>query len=141
MNKLSDQKYQSPLIGVVGSTILGSPDFIDFIKDKYLSGKKADRDLPALKELSEKASMSDIINEVESVFEKEQQLAKNIKLYLCKRYTQEKLKDLGKHFGIGESGVSQACRRFAQKIDRDKKLKRKIERIEKKLNLATKKGG
>ncbi len=141
VNKLSDQKYQSPLIEVVGSTILGSPDFIAFIKDKYLMGKKADRDLPALKALFEKTSMPDIINEVESVFEKEQQLARNIKLYLCKRYTQEKLKDLGKHFGIGESGVSQACRRFAQKIDRDKKLKRKIERIEKKLNLATKKGG
>jgi hypothetical protein len=38
---------------------------------------------------------------------------------------------IGKHFGIGESGVSQACRRVAHKIDRDKKLKRKIGKIEK----------
>jgi hypothetical protein len=27
---------------------LGSPDFIAFIKDKFLSGKKPDKDLPAL---------------------------------------------------------------------------------------------
>ena len=48
----------------------------------------------------------------------------------------EKLKDIGKHFGIGESGVSQACRRVSHKIDRDKKLKRKIGNIEKKMKLS-----
>ena len=40
---------------------------------------------------------------------------------------------IGKHFGIGESGVSQACRRVAHKINSDKKLKRKIGKIEKKI--------
>jgi len=29
------------------------------------------------------------------------------------------------NFGIGESGVSQACRRVAHKIEKDKKLKKK----------------
>ena len=80
--------------------------------------------------------MPDIFDEVESVFEKGQAVARNIKLYLCQKYTGEKLKDIGKRFGIGESGVSQACRRGAQKIDRDKKLKRKIGKIEKKLRLS-----
>jgi hypothetical protein len=42
---------------------------------------------------------------------------------------------IGKHFGIEESDISQACRRVVHKIDRDKKLKRKIGKIEKKLNL------
>jgi hypothetical protein len=32
--------------------------------------------------------------------------------------------------------VSQASRRVAQKIEKDKKLKRKIEKIEKKINLS-----
>lgn len=136
VNILSGQEYESPLREVVGSTILGAPDFIAFIEDSYLAGKKPDKDLPALKELSEKASMPAIFDEVESVFEKDQVLARNIKLYLCQRYTGEKLKDIGKHFGIGESGVSQACRRVAQKIDRDKKLKRKIGKIEKKLKMS-----
>ncbi len=137
VDMLSGQAYESPLIEVVSSTILGAPDFIAFIKDRYLTGKKPGKDLPALKELSEKPSIPDIFDEVESSFQKEQVLAKNIKLYLCQRYTGEKLKDIGKHFGIGESGVSQACRRVAHIIDRDKKLKRKIGKIEKKLNLST----
>jgi hypothetical protein len=136
VNVLIDQDYQSPLTEVVGSTILGSPDFIAFIRDRYLKGRKADKELPALRELSEKVSMSDIFEEVESVFGNEGEPKRNIKLYLCQRYTGEKLKDIGKHFGIGESGVSQASRRIARKIDRDKKLKRKIEKIEKKLNLS-----
>ena len=133
VNMLDNKEYESPLMEVVSSTILGAPDFIAFIKDTYLAGKKPDKDLPALKELSEKPSVGDILDEVESVYDEDHALARNIKLYLCQRYTGEKLKDIGKHFGIGESGVSQACRRVAQRIDRDKKLKRKIGKIEKKL--------
>ena len=34
-----------------------------------------------------------------------------------------------------ESGVSQASRRVAQRIEKDKKLKKKIDKIEKKLNV------
>jgi hypothetical protein len=37
---------------------------------------------------------------------------------------------------IGESGVSQATRRIRMKIEGDKKLKKQIKRVEKKLNLS-----
>jgi len=46
----------------VSSTLLGSPDFIAFIKDKFLLGKKPDKELPALKELIDKVSLKDICN-------------------------------------------------------------------------------
>jgi DNA-directed RNA polymerase specialized sigma subunit len=130
-----NEKYDSPLDEVVSSTLLGSPDFITFIKDKFLSGKKPDKDLPALKELVEKASMQDIFDEVESVFGKEPALGRNVKMFLSQRYTCETLKDIGTHFGIGESGVSQASRRVNAKIRSDKKLRRKIRKIEKELNV------
>ena len=108
---------------------------ITFIKDKLLSGKKPDKDLLALKELVEKASMQDIFDEVESVFGKEPALGRNVKMFLSQRYTGDKLKDIGTHFGIGESGVSQASRRVNDKIRSDKKLGRKIRKIEKNLNV------
>ncbi len=60
----------------------------------------------------------------------------NVKMYLCQRYTGKKFKGIGLHFGIGESGVSQVCRRVAQKIETDRKLKKKIVRLEKQINLA-----
>jgi len=56
-------------------------------------------------------------------------------MYLCRRYIGERLKDIGLHFGIGESGVSQAGRRVAQKVENDKQLKKKIAKISKKMNL------
>lgn len=136
VTEIISKKYDNPLDDVISSTLLGSPDFIAFIKDKYLSGKEPDKDIPALKELTEKVSVQDIFDEVEFVFGKESVLARNVKMYLCQRYTGEKLKVIGKYFGISESGVSQASRRISQKSDKDKKLKKKIEKIEKKFKLS-----
>ena len=130
-----NQEYDSPLDEVVSSTLLGSPDFIEFIKDNFLIGKKPDKELPALKKLIKRVSMQDIFEEVELVFTDDEVLARNVKMYLCQRYTGERLKDIGLHFGIGESGVSQAGRRVAQKIENDKQLKKKIAKISKKMNL------
>jgi len=134
VSSLANGKYDSPLDEVLGSTLLGSPDFIATIKDKYLSGKEPAKDIPTLKVLTEKATMQDIFDEVITVFGSETALARNVMMYLCKRYTSEKLKDIGRYFGIGESGVSQASRRVTQKIDKDRTLKGKIDRIEKRIN-------
>lgn len=136
VNALVRQEYDSPLDEVVSSTLLGSADFIAFIKDNFLSAKKPDRELPALKELVKKNSIQDIFEKVELVFNKDKVMARNVKMYLCQRYTGKKLKDIGLHFGIGESGVSQACRRVAQKVEKDKKLKKKIVRLEKQIKLS-----
>jgi hypothetical protein len=46
------------------------------------------------------------------------------------------LKEIGQHFNIGASGVSQASRRIAIKISQDNKLRKKIRKIENKLNLS-----
>jgi REP element-mobilizing transposase RayT len=136
VNALVAQEYSSPLDEVVSSTLLGSADFIAYIKRNFLLSKKTDKELPALKELVKKPSMQDIFEEVELVFTNDKVLSRNVKMYLCQRYTGNKLKEIGLHFGIGESGVSQTCRRVAYRIEKDKKLKKKIERLEKKINLS-----
>ncbi len=46
------------------------------------------------------------------------------------------MKEIGLHIGIGESGVSQVCRRAALKIEKDKKLKKKIDRLEKHIHMS-----
>ncbi|MEA3417739.1 MAG: hypothetical protein U9R02_16615 [Thermodesulfobacteriota bacterium] len=83
----------------------------------------------------DKVSLKDIFDEVESVFGKEPALGRNVKMFLCRKYTNEKLKSIGAYFRIGVSGVSQACRRVKDKIRKDKKLERKISKIEKKINV------
>ena len=127
--------YANPLDDVVSSTLLGRPDFIAFIKNQFLSGKKPDKELPALKELVKKLTMQDILDEVESAFTEEEVFTRNIKMYFCHKYTGEKLSDIGKQFGIGQSGVSQTYRRVTEKIKADKVLKKKIDLIEKKISM------
>ena len=136
INAYARQEYDSPLEQVVSSTLLGSADFITFIRENFLSAKKPDKELPALIELVKKPSIEDIFKQAELVFTKDKVMARNVKIYLCQRYTGKKLMEIGSHFGIGESGVSQACRRVAQKIEKDKMLKKKIVGLAKQINMS-----
>ena len=56
-------------------------------------------------------------------------------IFKSQRGSGRKLKEIGTYFDIGESGVSQTTRRVSDKLRKDKKLTRKINRIKKKLNL------
>ncbi len=130
-----NKKYGSPLEETVASTILGGIDFVDKIKDKYLDGKKVDRNLPALAELTTGPTIEEISNEVKVVMEEDTALSGKASLYLCHRYSRRTLKEIGSYFGIGESAVSQASHRFKLTLDNDRKLRKKINSISKRLNL------
>jgi len=78
--------------------------------------------------------MSDIFDEIEQEFSDEAVFTRDLKMYLCRQHTGEKLKTIGSQFGISESGVSHACKRAKAKMKRDSKLKRKVLKIEGKLS-------
>lgn len=128
------QEYENPLKNVVASTILGGEGFVNKIKNKYLTDKKADRDLPSLRELS-KVSIEEIIKGVNDALGEGANLAKKVSLYLCHRYSGRTLREIGGHFNIGESAVSQASNRFELQLSKNEKLRKQIELIIVKLNL------
>jgi len=119
---LINQEYESPLKNVTSSTILGRQQFIGFIKDKYLSVQKEDKEMPALKAFSRKVTIEDIFNEVDRMIKDDVKLSRNIKLYLSQRYTGGRLDDIGRYFDIGGSGVCQAGRRISGQLEKDKSL-------------------
>ena len=135
VSSLIDTEYSCPLDEVVGSAILGRSDFISEIKEKYLSGKKTHKDVPALNALTDRVSTDDIYKEVENTCNDDPVLKRNIKIYLAKRHTGKRLKEIGNDFGIGEAGVSQVCRRMAKRIQKDKKLEKNIDAVRKSLGL------
>jgi chromosomal replication initiation ATPase DnaA len=51
-----------------------------------------------------------------------QPLAKKVSLYLCHCYSNARLKEIGSRFGLGESALTQASRRLAERIEKDKGL-------------------
>lgn len=128
VNALVDKEYDSPLKETVASTILGGIEFVDEIKDKYLRGKKIDRNLPALREIT-KTSIKEIIREVDVALEKNEVLSKKAAIYLCHRYSGRTLREIGGHFGIGESAVSQIGRRFSVLLKKDKRLNKKVKDV------------
>ncbi|MEA3358514.1 MAG: hypothetical protein U9R17_03780 [Thermodesulfobacteriota bacterium] len=70
-----------------------------------------------------------IIKQASKALNEDASLLKRVQIYLCHKFSGQKLKEIGLHFGIGVSGVSQASRRVALQIKDDKKLKKKIDKI------------
>ena len=129
----TDEAQKNPLAGVIGSTLLGSPEFVKFVKENFLPDRKPDNAVPALNELIDKISMQAIFNEVDAAFGNNCTMGRNVKMFICQRHTCERLKDIGACFGVGESAVSQAGRRVRDKMKTDKRLEGKITKIEAKL--------
>jgi len=125
-----DQEYENPLAELCHSVILGSREFVAKIKSRFLEDKPPDRDLPALKGLSGRPGVDHIEKAVDSVLQSKQNLARQVKLHLCHRYSRMKLKEIGKRFGIRESGVTQASRRIGIKASKDRKLRKIAKTIE-----------
>jgi REP element-mobilizing transposase RayT len=134
VNARINVQYESPLEETVASTILGSDNFIELIKDTYLDRKKRDRNLPALKELIKSKDIAETYEEVEAIFNNKASLSKKITLYLFHKYTDTPLKEIGTYFGIGESAVSEASRQFDIILKKNRKLQKEIESIREKLN-------
>ena len=136
VNALVKQEYESPLKEVFASTILGTLDFVQEIKEKYLASVKNDRNLPALTELSRRETLEEIRAAVEAEFGDNPQMARKTALYISHRYSGLKLKDIGKCFGIGESAVSQNSLRFNPILLKDKKLRKRIDKINRAVGLS-----
>lgn len=56
-------------------------------------------------------------------------------LYIIKNYTSSSLKEIGKIFSMDYTAVSQAVRRFEEKISKDKKISDKVDKIIERLEI------
>lgn len=129
------KEYESPFKEVFASTILGDAGFIEYVKKSFIESKEIDREIPAAKAFAEKPSMEDIFSGVDQEFSNGR-LSRDVKQYLCYRYTDERLKTIGTQFGISESAVSHAVRRVVKNIEKDKKVRKRIDRLVNKLKLS-----
>ena len=88
-----------------------------------------DRDLPAVRQLAARTTPEEVDRCVERTFRKDAALARKVRIYFYHRHTGQSLKEIGNRFGVKESGVSQASRRFSDHIERDSALSKKIDAI------------
>ena len=136
VHTLLDQEYESPLAEVSHSVILGSREFVDEIKDRFLRGKPLDRELPALRDITNRPGLDRIEQVVDAALQPDEKQARQVKLYLCHRYSGKKIRKIAERFGVIESGVTQASRRIRIKQKNDKKLGKLITKMVKELPLS-----
>lgn len=120
-------KSDFPLEKTIASTILGTDDFIALIKDKYFDRKEKDRNVPAVKAFKKSPDLAETYKRITAVCNGDVSLSKKITIYLFHKNSEMSLRKIGEYFGIGESAVSDASRRFGVILKKDRKLRKKIE--------------
>ena len=107
-----DSPRKAPFItfrGIVGGFILGTPEFVNWVKDTFLRTMDDMREIPQLRELKPSVSIEKVINAVcrefgcdaESVIRKgrKKNLPRDIAIYLARDLTGRAAIRLGRYFG------------------------------------------
>jgi putative transposase len=136
INALIGKEYVSPLGEAVGGCILGRRGFVEKIKELYLGETKITRDLPAVREIKSGPSFAEIRESVKVVMGENERDFKKTALFISHRFSGKSLREIGKEYGISESGVSQASSRFGKTMDSDRSLAKKVQKISERLGMS-----
>jgi hypothetical protein len=125
---------------LVGGFILGDTDFVNWVKDTFLSMREDEKEIPQLKKLKPRVTPEIIVEQVSKVFKIEdakilkkglkRNKAREVAIYLTRELSRLSCKDLGVFFG-GVSGalITMMNKRIVEEIDKNRTLKRKVEKI------------
>ncbi len=120
-----------PLEKVIGSTVLGSEEFVKWVREKWAKKMSADREVPALRKLSWWPDLYSIRKESERVWGKGTLTSRKMALYLSHRHSGLCLAEIGKFFGgISPSGVTQNSRRVEAELEENTDLCKEIKKLE-----------
>ena len=135
---------KDPSKQLAGGFILGDPEFVKWVKDTFLSLREDEKEIPQLKKLKPRVTPEIIVEQVSKVFKIEDAIilkkglkrnkAREVAIYLTRELSRLSCKDLGVFFG-GVSGalITIMNKRIVEEIDRDRTLKRKVEKIKKQI--------
>ena len=129
VEEMLGKEYESPLKSTVGSSLLGSPGFIEEITTVHLKDKTVGRDVPAVRHLTTRPLPEEIIGEINKAFPENGKLARQAAMHLCHRYSGSKLKEIGNYFAVRESAITEGSRRFAAKLEEDEELRNRVEKV------------
>ena len=125
---LIGKEYDSPLQHTVASTILGSSDFVETIMDDYLEQDIERPDVPAVRALNRRFAVENIIGKTQELVD-DPKLAREVALHICHRYSGEMLKNIGAHFGLGDSAVVKASTRLEARLNSEAALNDMVKEI------------
>ena len=115
--------------------VLGDKDFLKMIVDKYID-KEEDAEIPLIRVLKKEkeVGLKEIRKKVAEKIKEDKRLRRSVEIYLSRKYTSKKLKEIGIFFGgIKDTAVSHAYKRMEEKRKRDKKIDKLLRSVEKEI--------
>ena len=126
---------------IIGQSIIGGEEFIEWIKEKFIKGER-DRECPPLRDLQRYRAKEEIMRvitkETGKSFEEIKAEGRNLRqiaMDILYRIGSIKGVEIGKMFRVDYSTVSQGRKRLREKMQKDKKLRELVARIEQNLSI------
>ena len=88
------------------------------------------RKIPAFRQIVRKPTLEEVNDAVESVIGGNVSHHKSVCIYVSQYYAGAMLNEIGQYYGMKDSAVSQANRRFKDKLQKDKTLQKIVEEVE-----------
>lgn len=144
VEKVTRETIEDPNKNATGGFILGGTGFVSWVKDKFLSTRNDEKEIPQLKKLKPKVPLAAIIQSVCNEFgcNEEQikirgcknNMVRAIAIYLARDLSGVSGKDLGEFFnGISGAAITMNYNQMNAELLRNKKLSDKIATLKRQL--------
>jgi len=139
------QSYPSdPSRDCIGSSVLGSDSFVEWIKTTFLSESKGANEIPELKNLLPRPSVEKIVEHVGQYFgvpvqailkrSAKNNQARDIAIYLSRQLRGHTGQALGEFFGkVSGAAITMRTKQMEKNILKNRKLKRDLTRLQKRI--------
>ena len=135
---------KNPARGLSGGFILGSPDFVIWIKEAFLSTRSDENEIPQLKALKPGINLDQIVEavcrefncEIETILHKgrKRNVARDVAIYLVRVLSGEKGKIIGGYFGnISGAAITKRYNCLIKQIENNKRFRDRIQRLKHKI--------
>ena len=137
-------RVENPEKDVVGGFILGSVEFVNWVKDTYLSKRSDEAEIPQLKEVKPRPTPDAVVAAVCEEFGcdadwivqkgRKKNTARDVAIYLSRELTGASGAQLGKYFGnICGAGITVRYKHVVKDLSRNRRLKGRTNRIKKRI--------
>jgi len=138
------EKLKNPAEDLSGGFILGSPEFVIWIKEAFLSDRTDESEIPQLRKLRPRTCLANIVEEVgrefncelETILHKgrKRNAARDVAIYLARLLSAEKGKKIGAYFGnISGAAITGRFNYITKQIENDEQIRNQIQKIKQRI--------
>lgn len=135
---------ENPHKNLSGGFILGPVDFVQWIKETYLSPRSDEKEIPQLKKLKPSIEVERVVDLVVDEFAcsrnkilskgRKKNTARDMAIYLARDLTSESGVNLGAYFGnISGAGITLRYNHFLKELTRNQRLQDKVNKLKRRI--------